>query len=162
MTLPEKPRGVSDRYPAAVGPGADAAAKSIELLLRIAGLDLKAQVFQGEERLEVDLSGEDVDWCWRAQERGFSIAYDPSIIARHPARRTWTDLTAKTDRITVEMTSLLGTAGAALLARQAPRLRFHLKREEAPRSAHQAHEIRAADTEAPAQPTAPAGVVTPA
>ncbi len=64
VTLPEKPRGVSDRYPAATGPAAEAAAKSIELLLRIAGLELKAQVFQGEERLEVDLSGEDVDWCF--------------------------------------------------------------------------------------------------
>jgi predicted RNA-binding protein Jag len=64
VTLPEKPRGISDRYPAATGPVADAAAKSIELLLRIAGLDLKAQVFQGEERLEIDLSGEDVDWCF--------------------------------------------------------------------------------------------------
>ena len=64
MTLPEKPRGVSDRYPAATGPAAEAAAKAAELLLRIAGLDLKPRVFQGEERLEVDLSGEDVDWCF--------------------------------------------------------------------------------------------------
>ncbi len=64
VTLPEKPRGISDRYPVASGPAADAAAKSVELLLRIAGLDLKAQVFQGEERLEVDLSGEDADWCF--------------------------------------------------------------------------------------------------
>ena len=31
---------------------------------RIAGLDLKAQIFRSEERLEVDLSGEDVDWCF--------------------------------------------------------------------------------------------------
>ncbi|HSS77101.1 MAG TPA: R3H domain-containing nucleic acid-binding protein [Thermoanaerobaculia bacterium] len=64
VTLPEKPRGISDRYPAAAGPAADAAAKSVELLLRIAGLDLKARVFQGEERLEIDLSGDDVDWCF--------------------------------------------------------------------------------------------------
>ncbi len=64
VTLPEKPRGVSERYPAAMGPIAEAAAKSVDLLLRIAGLDLKAQVFQGQERLEVDLSGEDVDWCF--------------------------------------------------------------------------------------------------
>ena len=60
MTLPERPRQVSDRYPAATGPVAEAAAKSAELLIRIAGLDLKPQVFQGEERLEVDLSGADV------------------------------------------------------------------------------------------------------
>ncbi|MEA2599693.1 MAG: spoIIIJ-associated protein [Acidobacteriota bacterium] len=64
VTLPEKPRGVSERYPAAAGPVAEAAAKSVELLIRIAGLELKAQVFQGDERLEVDLSGEDVDWCF--------------------------------------------------------------------------------------------------
>jgi spoIIIJ-associated protein len=64
VTLPERPRGVSERYPAATGPVAEAAAKSVELLIRIAGLELKAQVFQGEERLEVDLSGEDVDWCF--------------------------------------------------------------------------------------------------
>ncbi|MBW8878841.1 MAG: hypothetical protein JF614_28125 [Acidobacteria bacterium] len=64
VTLPEKPRRVSERYPEATGPMAEAAAKSAELLIRIAGLDLKAQVFQGEERLEVDLSGEDVDWCF--------------------------------------------------------------------------------------------------
>lgn len=65
VTLPEKPRGVSDRYPMAAGPVAEAAAKSVELLLRIAGLDLTAQVFQGEERLEVDLSGADTDWCFQ-------------------------------------------------------------------------------------------------
>jgi spoIIIJ-associated protein len=64
VTLPERPRGVSERYPVATGPVAEAAAKSVELLVRIAGLELKAQVFQGEERLEVDLSGEDVDWCF--------------------------------------------------------------------------------------------------
>ena len=64
VTLPERPRQVSDRYPAATGPVAEAAAKSAELLIRIAGLDLKPQVFQGEERLEVDLSGADVDWCF--------------------------------------------------------------------------------------------------
>ncbi|HEX4964899.1 MAG TPA: R3H domain-containing nucleic acid-binding protein [Thermoanaerobaculia bacterium] len=64
VTLPEKPRQVADRYPAAEGPVAEAAAKSAELLIRIAGLDLKPRVFQGEERLEVDLSGEDVDWCF--------------------------------------------------------------------------------------------------
>jgi predicted RNA-binding protein Jag len=64
VTLPEKPRGVSERYPAATGPAAEAAAKGAALLLRLAGLDLAPRVFQGEERLEVDLSGEDVDWCF--------------------------------------------------------------------------------------------------
>ncbi|MEA2195783.1 MAG: spoIIIJ-associated protein [Solirubrobacteraceae bacterium] len=64
VTLPEKPRGISERYPAASGPAAEAAAKGAALLMRLAGLDLAPRVFQGEERLEVDLSGEDVDWCF--------------------------------------------------------------------------------------------------
>jgi spoIIIJ-associated protein len=43
---------------------AEAAAKGAELLLRIAGLDLTPRILQGEDRLEVDLSGADVDWCF--------------------------------------------------------------------------------------------------
>ncbi len=55
---------MSERYPAATGPVAEAAVKSAELLVRIAGLDLVPQVFQGEERLELDLAGVDADWCF--------------------------------------------------------------------------------------------------
>jgi spoIIIJ-associated protein len=75
VTLPERPRGISERYPAATGPAAEAAAKGAELLVRIAGLDLKPRVFQGEERLEVDLAGEDVDWCF-ADEGEFLMAVE--------------------------------------------------------------------------------------
>jgi predicted RNA-binding protein Jag len=64
VTLPERPRGISERYPEATGPIGEAAAKAANLLVRLAGLDLKPRVFQGEERLEVDLVGEDVDWCF--------------------------------------------------------------------------------------------------
>ncbi|HEY4573620.1 MAG TPA: R3H domain-containing nucleic acid-binding protein, partial [Thermoanaerobaculia bacterium] len=64
VTLPERPRGVAERYPEATGALAEAAAKAAGLLVRIAGLDLAPRVFQGEERLEVDLSGDDVDWCF--------------------------------------------------------------------------------------------------
>jgi spoIIIJ-associated protein len=64
VALPETPRRVSERYPAATGPVAEAAVKSAELLVRIAGLDLVPQVFQGEERLELDLAGADADWCF--------------------------------------------------------------------------------------------------
>jgi spoIIIJ-associated protein len=75
VTLPEKPRGISERYPAASGPAAEAAAKGAALLLRLAGLELAPRVFQGEERLEVDLSGEDVDWCF-ADEGEFLMAVE--------------------------------------------------------------------------------------
>ncbi|HVG08912.1 MAG TPA: R3H domain-containing nucleic acid-binding protein, partial [Thermoanaerobaculia bacterium] len=64
VALPETPRRVSERYPAANGPVAEAAVKAAELLVRIAGLDLVPQVFQGEERLELDLAGADADWCF--------------------------------------------------------------------------------------------------
>lgn len=64
VKLPEMPRRPSERFPEAGGPQAEAAAKGTELLLRIAGLDLAPRVLQGEERLEIDLSGDDVDWCF--------------------------------------------------------------------------------------------------
>jgi spoIIIJ-associated protein len=64
VTLPDTPRRVSERFPPAEGAQAEAAGKAAELLLRIAGLDLAPRVLQGEDRLEVDLSGDDVDWCF--------------------------------------------------------------------------------------------------
>ncbi|HEY4562584.1 MAG TPA: hypothetical protein VIJ36_06370, partial [Thermoanaerobaculia bacterium] len=75
VTLPERPRGVAERYPEAAGALAEAAAKAAGLLVRIAGLDLTPRVFQGEERLEVDLSGGDVDWCF-ADDGEFLMALE--------------------------------------------------------------------------------------
>jgi predicted RNA-binding protein Jag len=64
VALPEAPRSISERYPTAEGPQAEAAAKGVELLLRIAGLSLAPHIYQGEERLEIDLVGGDTDWCF--------------------------------------------------------------------------------------------------
>ncbi|HEX2223346.1 MAG TPA: R3H domain-containing nucleic acid-binding protein [Thermoanaerobaculia bacterium] len=65
MTLPERPKRLSERFPEATGPQAEAAKKATELLLRVAGLELEPRVLSGEEdRLEIDLAGEDVDWCF--------------------------------------------------------------------------------------------------
>jgi spoIIIJ-associated protein len=64
IALPEIPRRPSERFPEATGPMAEAAARGMELLLRIAGLNLTPRILQGEDRLEVDLSGADVDWCF--------------------------------------------------------------------------------------------------
>jgi spoIIIJ-associated protein len=64
VTLPEKPRQIGERYPVAQGPQAEAAAKGVALLLQIAGLSLTPHIYQGEERLEIDLVGTDVDWCF--------------------------------------------------------------------------------------------------
>jgi len=75
VALPEAPRRPSERFPAANGPMAEAAAKGVELLLRIAGLELTPRILQGEERLEVDLSGADVDWCF-ADDGEFVLAVE--------------------------------------------------------------------------------------
>jgi len=75
VTLPETPRRVSERFPVAEGPVAEAAAKGAALLIRIAGLELAPQIFQGEDRLEVDLSGADVDWCF-ADDGEFVMAVE--------------------------------------------------------------------------------------
>jgi spoIIIJ-associated protein len=64
VALPEKPRSIGERYPTAEGPRAEAAAKGMELLLRVAGLDLAPHIYQGEERLEIELVGADTDWCF--------------------------------------------------------------------------------------------------
>ena len=64
VSLPDTPRQVSERFPPAEGPQAEAARTAAGLLLRITGLDLTPRVLQGEDRLEVDLAGADVDWCF--------------------------------------------------------------------------------------------------
>ncbi|HVS00977.1 MAG TPA: R3H domain-containing nucleic acid-binding protein [Thermoanaerobaculia bacterium] len=64
VALPDTPRRPSERYAPARGPQAEAAAQGIALLLRIAGLRLEARILQGEDRLEIDLTGEDADWCF--------------------------------------------------------------------------------------------------
>ncbi|HXO22772.1 MAG TPA: R3H domain-containing nucleic acid-binding protein [Thermoanaerobaculia bacterium] len=64
VTLPERPRPTSERFPPATGPTADAARKGLDLLLGIAGLDLAARIHQGEERLEIELSGGDAERCF--------------------------------------------------------------------------------------------------
>jgi spoIIIJ-associated protein len=64
VALPDAPRRPSERFPPATGPMAEAAIRGAELLLSIAGLELTPRVLQGEDRLEVDLSGPDVDWCF--------------------------------------------------------------------------------------------------
>ena len=64
VALPDTPRRPTERFPEATGAMAEAATKGVELLLRIAGLDLAPRILQGEDRLEVDLSGPDVDWCF--------------------------------------------------------------------------------------------------
>jgi glycosyltransferase involved in cell wall biosynthesis len=63
---------------------------------------------------------EDLEWSRRAQTFGFSLGYAPCAIVGHPARRTWTELLAKWERINTE------TFGLAA-GRPAWRLRWFLR-----------------------------------
>lgn len=57
VELPEQPRRLADRYQPATGPLADAARQGLEVIAEAAGLRYEAEVLEGEDRLEIDLSG---------------------------------------------------------------------------------------------------------
>ena len=64
VRLGETARPMAERLSPASGPAAEAAVKVAELLLRVAGLELEPKVYEGDGRLEIDLTGADVDWCF--------------------------------------------------------------------------------------------------
>jgi predicted RNA-binding protein Jag len=64
ISLPERPLRASERFPPATGAQAEAARKGIDLLLAVAGLDLSSHIHQGEDRLEVELSGPGSERCF--------------------------------------------------------------------------------------------------
>ena len=45
---------------------------------------------------------EDMDWCWRANAMGFRLGYAPGAIVHHAARRQWSELKRKHDRMLQE------------------------------------------------------------
>lgn len=49
---------------------------------------------------------EDVDWCWRARDSGYPVAYAAEVGVGHPARRDWKELRAKFERIARETVEL--------------------------------------------------------
>lgn len=86
---------MAERYALAEGPVADAAKTAAELLLRIASLDLQATIYKGEERLEVELTGADVDWCF-ADDGEFVMA------AEHLLPRLIRSLSGETAAVRVD------------------------------------------------------------
>src|SRR5271170_345973 len=46
---------------------------------------------------------EDIDWCHRANRIGFRLGYAERAIVYHAARREWSELTKRWDRVTTEM-----------------------------------------------------------
>lgn len=58
---------------------------------------------------------EDTEWCWRARDLGFPIAYAPDAVCSHPARIDWPALVKKTARINEESYLLAKSSGKGLL-----------------------------------------------
>lgn len=49
---------------------------------------------------------EDIDWCHRANAMGFRLGYAERAIVYHAARREWSELTKRWDRVMLEMIRL--------------------------------------------------------
>lgn len=58
---------------------------------------------------------EDIEWCHRANAKGFVLGYAEQAVVYHPARREWSALKKRWDRVTLEM---------ALLSMERPRWRI--------------------------------------
>ncbi|CAM3029634.1 Glycosyltransferase 2-like domain-containing protein [Sphingomonas antarctica] len=54
---------------------------------------------------------EDTEWCWRARDMGYAIAYAPDAAVAHPARPDWPSLVKKWGRISEESFLLAKSRG---------------------------------------------------
>jgi glycosyltransferase involved in cell wall biosynthesis len=54
---------------------------------------------------------EDVDWCWRGVALGFRLAFNDKSVVSHPARRDWSELIRKWDRLIAERWAGYGGRG---------------------------------------------------
>ena len=92
-----------------------------------ANLFTRRDVFDAIGGFRANVS-EDADWCLRARDAGYRIAYAADAIVAHPARRTWPELTRKWDRLVRESAALMSASRAvagplmpAVGSAQAPR-----------------------------------------
>ena len=49
---------------------------------------------------------EDVDWCHRARDKGYRLAFAPDAVVWHPGRRSWSELCRRWRRLTSEAVAL--------------------------------------------------------
>lgn len=61
----------------------------------------------------IDGLSEDVNWCHRARDKGYGIAFAPDLAVSHPTRSDWPALEKKWRRLTREMYLLNGTSPMA-------------------------------------------------
>lgn len=58
---------------------------------------------------------EDLDWCRRAQDKGYDLSYAPRAVVGHPARADWKALRRKWERLTEEEFGLIADTTPAQL-----------------------------------------------
>lgn len=61
VDLPDRPKSAIEKYPEAEGEVADAARKSLDMMLELAGAQMESSIHQGDDRLEIELWGADQD-----------------------------------------------------------------------------------------------------
>jgi GT2 family glycosyltransferase len=66
-----------------------------------ANLFVPKAMFDGVGGFRVGVS-EDMDWCWRANAVGYHLGFADRAVAYHAARRDWSELKRKWDRIVRE------------------------------------------------------------
>lgn len=89
--------------------------------IRDKGFSVSANLFVRRAAWEAvggfrDGVSEDVDWCWRARDAGFPVAYAPEAQVGHPARRNWPELVRKWRRLTREGYALHREKAGGLLS----------------------------------------------
>lgn len=77
-------------------------------------LFVRREVFDAVGGFKAQVS-EDVEWSHRAGAAGFRLAYEPEAVVGHPARREWSDLRRKWDRMLDEGFALARTRRFGML-----------------------------------------------
>lgn len=79
-----------------------------------ANLFCSRETFDKVGPFRADMS-EDKEWCLRARDKGFRIAYAEEAIVGHPARNSWRDLRSKWQRLSAESYALSMERGGGKL-----------------------------------------------
>ena len=69
VDLPAQSLAARERFPEAEGATAEAAAEAVQVLLELAGAEMESSILEGDERLEIELSGADANLLLRNQGR---------------------------------------------------------------------------------------------
>lgn len=101
-----------------------------------ANLFCRRSVFDKVGGFRVGVS-EDLDWCHRAKENGYTLSFESAAVVGHPARRAWDEILRKWSRVEDETFALYGSvsngrrrwlirilAQPLLIVAQAPRALF--------------------------------------